>query len=73
MDALQASEYQAQRVFYLARGYLADAKPREAHALFGRAAERAHTAAAKHEECAQPDGKAIEASYSTIPDLDVVS
>ena len=64
--ALQAAEFQAQRCFYLARSYLSDAKPREGHALFIRTEERASAAIAKHEECAQPDTKAVEVLILTI-------
>ena len=47
---------------YLARVYLTDAKPRDARALFSRAAERAKSAMAKHEDCSKPDNLAIKAS-----------
>ena len=58
---------------YLARVYLGDAKPREAHALFVRAAERAKSAAAKHEECARPDAAAMEVKLSLPWDTAIVS
>lgn len=61
-STLQAAEFQAQRCMYLARVYLTDAKPREARALFSRAAERAKSAMTKHEDCSKPDALAIKAS-----------
>ena len=44
----------------MARSYLADAKPAEAHALFGSTQERADEAISSHEESARPDAAAIK-------------
>lgn len=57
---LQAAELRARRCFFLARSYLADGKPREARALFGRTGVRVAEAVDRHEECASPDATALK-------------
>lgn len=58
--AAKTAEMMAQRCFFVARSYLSDGKPRDAHALFAHARQRALEAVSKHEECAKPDASAMK-------------
>ena len=48
-SALQAAQFRAMRCFFAAHGLLVTGKLPEAHALFGRAAQRASQASSLHE------------------------
>ena len=48
-SALQAAQFKAMRCFFAAHGLLVTGKLPEAHALFGRAAQRASEASSLHE------------------------
>jgi len=64
---MQTAEMMAQRCFFVARSYLSDGKPRDAHALFAHARQRALEAVSKHEECAKPDASAMKVPLACFP------
>ena len=57
-STLQAAQFKAMRCFFAAHGLLVTGKLPEAHALFGRAAQRASEASSLHEvSLAQKQGR----------------
>ncbi|KAI7837680.1 hypothetical protein COHA_008473 [Chlorella ohadii] len=58
--AAKQAHYQAARCVFVAHSLLAGGKPREAAALFSRAADRCKHAASQYEGCAKPDVPAGE-------------
>lgn len=56
---LQVAQFQTGRCLYAGHAYLAQHKPREASAVFGRARERAAAAIERWRECEHPDAAAL--------------
>ena len=56
---LQGAQFQTGRCMYAGHAYLAQHKPREASAVFGRARERAAAASERWRECEHPDAAAL--------------
>ncbi|KAK9825392.1 hypothetical protein WJX81_008451 [Elliptochloris bilobata] len=57
--AAKAAQFQAGRCLFAGHAYLAQRKPREASAIFGRARKRAATAIERWRECERPDQAAL--------------
>lgn len=63
-SALQAAQFKAMRCFFAAHGLLVTGKLPEAHALFGRAAQRASEASSLHEvRLAQQQAQQLPTGY----------
>ena len=56
---VQGAQFQTGRCLYAGHAYLAQHKPREASAVFGRARERAAAAIERWRECEHPDAAAL--------------
>ena len=57
--SLQGAQFQTGRCLFAGHAYLAQQKPREASAVFGRARERAAAATERWRECEHPDAAAL--------------
>ena len=66
-SALQAAQFKAMRCFFAAHGLLVTGKLPEAHALFGRAAQRASEASSLHEvRLAQQQPQQLPTGYKML-------
>lgn len=57
---MQAAQFQAGRCYHAAHAHLSNGNPQAAHALFARVTQRADSAVAQHQDCADVDEAAVQ-------------